>query len=116
YIFIYLSLHFSHSPLLLCTTVVQHFTATVFRLVHTFLNFLDHCTVALFVLYCVVMYILCKHIESHFTSPSQIPCLCKLTWPIKPDSDSEMTRKEEGRKNNGTTWKKTMTRQGRSRR
>ena len=29
------------------------------------LNFLDRCTVALFVLYCVVMYILCKHIESH---------------------------------------------------
>ena len=22
------------------------------------------------------------------TLPSQIPCLCKLTWPIKPDSDS----------------------------
>ena len=23
------------------------------------------------------------------TLPSQIPCLCKLTWPIKPDSDSD---------------------------
>src|SRR4029434_8842467 len=50
-----------------------------------FLNFLDRCTVALFVLYCVVMYISCKHTESlpsHFTW-NQIPCLCKLTWPIK---------------------------------
>src|SRR4029434_3275055 len=28
---------------------------------------LDRCTVALFVLYCVVMYIMCKHTESHFT-------------------------------------------------
>jgi len=33
-----------------------------------------------FVLYCVVMYIVCKHTV---TLPSQIPCLCKLTWPIK---------------------------------
>ena len=23
------------------------------------------------------------------TLPRQIPCLCKLTWPIKPDSDSD---------------------------
>src|SRR4029434_8602462 len=23
------------------------------------------------------------------TLPSQIPCLCKLTWPIKPDSDPD---------------------------
>ena len=24
------------------------------------------------------------------TLPSQIPCLCKLTWPIKPDSDKNL--------------------------
>ena len=41
------------------------------------------CTVCLF---CIVLYILCKHTESHL--PRQIPCLCKLTWPIKPDSDN----------------------------
>src|SRR4029434_11016202 len=40
------------------------------------------------VLRCVVLYILCKYTESHLTR-SQIPCLCKLTWPIKPDSDSD---------------------------
>src|SRR4029434_470909 len=37
-----------------------------------FLNFLDRCTVALLVLYCVVMYILCKHIESHFTKSNSL--------------------------------------------
>ena len=35
-----------------------------------------------------MLYILCKYNESHLTR-SQIPCLCKLTWPIKPDSDSD---------------------------
>ena len=49
-----------------------------FLLVYTFLDFLDRCAVVLF---CVVMYILWKYTESHFTR-SQIPCLCKLTWPI----------------------------------
>ena len=29
-------------------------------------------TVALFVLYCVVMYILCKHTESHFTKSNSL--------------------------------------------
>ena len=33
------------------------------------------------VLCCVVLYILCKYTESHLIW-SQIPCLCKLTWPI----------------------------------
>src|SRR4029434_6730143 len=51
----------------------------------TFLNFLDRCTVALFVLYCIVMYILCMHTESHFTKSNS---LFVQTWPIKPDSDT----------------------------
>src|SRR4029434_715428 len=53
-----------------------------------------HCCTVCFVL-CYVMYMLCKHIESHFTSPSHIPCLCKLTWPIKPDSDSDSDSDKE---------------------
>src|SRR4029434_3427876 len=80
-------MHCMHSHLRLCTIVSQLYIAIPPCIY--FLNFLDHCTVALFVLYCVVMYILCKHIKSHFTSPSQIPCLCKLTCPIKPDCDSD---------------------------
>src|SRR4029434_5435578 len=50
-----------------------------------------HCCTVCFVL-CYVMYILCKHIESHFTSPSHIPCLCKLTWPIKPEKYYSMSK------------------------
>src|SRR4029434_124058 len=60
-----------------------------FRLVHTFLNSLVHCTVVLFVcLYCIVLCCIFCVSTLRVTLPSQIPCLCKLTWPIKPDSDS----------------------------
>src|SRR4029434_3649124 len=52
YIFIYLSLHFSHSTLLLCTTVSQLLYIAIPPCEYTFLNFL---TVALFVLYCIVL-------------------------------------------------------------
>src|SRR4029434_3208259 len=76
----YLSLHFLHST----SSLHYCFTATVHShsALYIFLKLLRplHC--------CTVCFVLCKHIESHFTSPSQIPCLCKLTWPIKPDSDS----------------------------
>src|SRR4029434_1388070 len=42
------------------------------------------CTVCLFVLCCIFCVSTLR-----VTLPSQIPCLCKLTWPIKPDSDSD---------------------------
>src|SRR4029434_4980411 len=47
-------------------------------------------TVALFVLYCILCcnaYFCVSTLRA--TLPSQIPCLGKLTWPIKPDSDCE---------------------------
>src|SRR4029434_468481 len=44
------------------------------------------CTV---VLYCIVLCCIFCVSTLRVTLPSQIPCLCKLTWPIKPDSDSD---------------------------
>ena len=46
-------------------------------------------TVCLFVLYCIVLCCIFCVSTLRVTLPSQIPCLCKLTWPIKPNSDSE---------------------------
>ena len=45
--------------------------------------------VALFVcLYCIVLCCIFCVSTLRVTLPSQIPCLCKLTWPIKPDSEN----------------------------
>ena len=41
------------------------------------------CTVCLFVLYCIVLYILCKHTESHFTKSNSLfvqTYLANKTW------------------------------------
>src|SRR4029434_9393505 len=48
------------------------------------------CTVCLFVLYCIVLCCIFCVSTLRVTLPSQIPFLCKLTWPIKPDSDSKL--------------------------
>src|SRR4029434_5883461 len=62
-----------------------------------FFNSLVHCTVALFVcLYCIVLCCIFCVSTLRVTLPSQIPCLCKLTWPIKPDSDSDSDKKQVG--------------------
>src|SRR4029434_10793299 len=41
-------------------------------------------------LYCFVLLCIFCVSTPRNTLPSQIPCLCKLTWPIKPDSDSDI--------------------------
>src|SRR4029434_4191232 len=66
----------------LLTSFSNHliFISALYIAIPPSIYFLDSCT--------VVLYILCKYNESHLTW-SQIPRLCQLTWPIKPDSDSD---------------------------
>src|SRR4029434_10192670 len=83
-IFIYFTLHTSN--IYPCTSWTLHFFALLlcynsqllyigippciyfFRLLRP----LHCCTVCLFVLYCIVLYILCKHTESHFTKSNSL--------------------------------------------
>src|SRR4029434_10709646 len=71
YIFITALLALSTSSLHYC------FTATVYSHSALCIYFLKlsrplHCCTVCFVLYCVVMYILCKHTESHFTKSNSL--------------------------------------------
>src|SRR4029434_6492536 len=85
YIFIPALLALSTSSLHYCCATFHSYCIQPFRLVHTLLNSLVHCTVALFVcLYCIVLCCIFCVSTLRVTLPSQIPCLCKLTWPIKP--------------------------------
>src|SRR4029434_7409114 len=85
FIFIYLSLHFSLSPLLLALLLcnISQLLYIAIPPCTYFLKLLSPlhcCTVALFVcivlycivLYCIVLYILCKHTESHFTKSNSL--------------------------------------------
>src|SRR4029434_2101385 len=75
YIYIYI---FIPALLALSTSSLHYcFTATVYSHSALCIYFLKlsrplHCCTVCFVLYCVVMYILCKHTESHFTKSNSL--------------------------------------------
>src|SRR4029434_8917527 len=73
----------------LCTTCCVYSSQLLYIAIPPciyFLYFSDRCAV---VLYCFVLCSMFCVSTMRATLPSQIPCLCKLTWPIKPDSDSD---------------------------
>src|SRR4029434_6762791 len=66
------TLHFFFALLLCNISQLLYIAIPPCTYFHKLLSALHCCTVCLFELHCIVLYILCKHTESHFTKSNSL--------------------------------------------